>query len=62
MVTPPWKTSSIVRLCLADLSLSLRRAEGRAYNSEHQYELVQECASRFAEEKTYKLLVSDAPT
>lgn len=30
---------------------------GRAYNSENQYELIQECASRFAEEKTYKLLV-----
>jgi len=37
----------------------LCRTQGRAYNSEHQYELIQECASRFAEEKTYRLLVND---
>ncbi len=29
----------------------------RAHNSENQYELIQECANRFAEEKTFKLLV-----
>lgn len=36
-------------------ALILRSA--RAYNSENQFELIQECASRFADEKVYKLLV-----
>jgi hypothetical protein len=50
---------SITAHCYATSSLSL---DGfiwiaRAFNSEHQMELVNEIASKFAEEKNYRLLV-----
>jgi len=32
----------------------------RAFNSEHQMELINECTSRFADEKDYKLLIVDS--
>ena len=32
-------------------------ALARAYNSEHQMELINECSQRFAEDKDYRLLV-----
>ncbi|KAJ7057223.1 DNA recombination and repair protein Rad51 [Mycena amicta] len=32
----------------------------RAFNSEHQMELINECSSRFAEDKDYRLLIIDS--
>jgi hypothetical protein len=38
-------------------ALRLTTSAARAWNSEHQMELINECSMRFAEDKDFRLLV-----
>ncbi|KAH9985613.1 meiotic recombination protein dmc1 [Russula vinacea] len=42
------------------LTLGLKTELARAFNSEHQMELINECSQRFAEDKDFRLLIVDS--
>jgi RecA/RadA recombinase len=56
----PDRIRSIAEGCNVDANIALENViVGRAYNSEHQMELITDIAARFSEERgIYKLLVS----
>ncbi|KAH8099304.1 Rad51-domain-containing protein [Cristinia sonorae] len=43
-----------------DMALENILYEARAYNSEHQMELINECSMRFAEDKDFRLIIVDS--